>query len=352
MAPPHPPPEIPGPPSIRLVATLAGVSAMTASRALGSRGRIADETRRRIVAIAEQIGYRPDPELNKLMHHLRGRRRPAFQSVICAVTTRPTSSREPYSEAVAAGAKRQAELRGYNFTLLRVATDPAKWSGVQRILRSRGVQGVLLLPQHQPMDLSRLLDWSGFSAVAATSSLIAPALHRVMPHHFANALLLCRELAAAGHRRIGLVIGREHDLRVNHLFTAAVTWHGLNEAAELVPPLVYAETLAGELRPWFARHRPDVIVATEYPAVRACLHALRLSVPGRVGFACTSVGKTGDRETEKIPGIDELPEQIGAAAVDLLSSMIERRICGLPAATTSSLIHGCWRPAATVPPRA
>jgi DNA-binding LacI/PurR family transcriptional regulator len=202
------------------------------------------------------------------------------------------------------------------------------------------------------MDLSRLLDWSGFSAVAATSSLIAPALHRVMPHHFANALLLCRELAAAGHRRIGLVIGREHDLRVNHLFTAAVTWHGLNEAAELVPPLVYAESLAGELRPWFARHRPDAIVATEYPAVRACLHALRLSVPGRVGFACTSVGKTGDRETEKIPGIDELPEQIGAAAVDLLSSMIERRICGLPAATTSSLIQGCWRPAATVPPRA
>lgn len=329
-------------PTLRLVSALAGVSAMTASRALGSQGRIAEDTRQRILAIAAKIGYRPDPELRKLMQHLRKRRRTTFQSVICAVTTRSTASKEPYCEAVAAGAKRQAEQRGYGFMLLRLAPDPAAWSGVQRILLSRGVQAVLLLPQLQPVDLTRLLDWSKFSAVAATSSIVAPSLHRVVPHHFANALLLCRELSALGHRRIGLVIGREHDLRVNHLFTAAVTWHGLNEAREFVPPLVYADSVGSEIRPWFSRTRPDVIVATEDAVALACAQALRLKAPRSVAFACTSIARLGKGEGSPIPGIDELPDQIGAAAVDLLTNMVEKRVQGVPAATTVTLISGRW----------
>ena len=56
---------------------------MTVSRALGGRGRIAEETRAEIRAIAERLGYRPDPEVAKLMHHLRvgKRRRPEVDYV-------------------------------------------------------------------------------------------------------------------------------------------------------------------------------------------------------------------------------------------------------------------------------
>jgi DNA-binding LacI/PurR family transcriptional regulator len=338
------------PPTLRRIAELAGVSPMTVSRALGNRLRIAEKTRQRIQVIAERIGYRPDPELSKLMHHLRGRKRLSFQSVICGITTRIPGAKEPYSDAVVAGARLQAGARGYGFLLRRVSVEPGDWAGVQRMLRNRGVQGILLLPPRAPVDLSQLLDWREFSVVAATSSMIAPEVHRATPHHFANALLLCRRLAAAGYRRIGFVTTREHDLRVNHVFSAVVTWHGLNEAVEAVKPLVLERDPTRALTEWFQRERPDVIVATDERSCRDYAKWLRLRIPGPVGFACTS-GVPGGSGDLAVGGIDEGPAGIGAAAVDLLASLVERRVRGLPDSPTVSLLAGTWQSGKSCPAR-
>ena len=47
-------------PGLQEIAARAGVSAMTVSRALSGKGRIADATRQRITAIAAELGYRPN----------------------------------------------------------------------------------------------------------------------------------------------------------------------------------------------------------------------------------------------------------------------------------------------------
>ena len=47
-------------PGLQEIAAQAGVSAMTVSRALSGKGRIADTTRQRITAIAAGLGYRPN----------------------------------------------------------------------------------------------------------------------------------------------------------------------------------------------------------------------------------------------------------------------------------------------------
>ena len=47
-------------PGLQEIAARAGVSAMTVSRALSGKGRIADTTRQRITAIAAELGYRPN----------------------------------------------------------------------------------------------------------------------------------------------------------------------------------------------------------------------------------------------------------------------------------------------------
>src|SRR5580692_4026836 len=68
-------------PSMRDIAELAGVSAMTVSKALRNSPKIARRTRERILKIAGRVGYRPDPELTKLMNHLRSRTKPVFQGL-------------------------------------------------------------------------------------------------------------------------------------------------------------------------------------------------------------------------------------------------------------------------------
>lgn len=340
-APPRPP-QSEKPATLRQIAQLAGVSLMTVSRALGNRPRVAEATRRSIMKIAQRIGYHPDPEISKIMHHLRRGTRPQFQSVICGITDWPEGAKPSYFESLLAGAARQARLRGYGFSVEQRGPEPRDGSRLQRVLRSRGVQGVILLPQRAPADLSNLLDWRDFSVVATSITVTAPGVNRTAPHHFENTLQLCRELTLRGYRRIGLVIARDHDARVNHAFTAAVMSHARHEAREGVAPLAFQGNLAAVLPPWFERERPDVIVAANEASALESAGLLRLKIPGPVGFATTSVNPAAGG-ARVLGGIDELPEDIGTAAVDLVASMIERRVRGLPKSPTSTLLTGRWR---------
>ena len=79
-------------PSLRVVAKAAGVSAMTVSRVLRDHPKVSAKMRAQVLKIAQELGYRPDPNVAKLMHHLRLRRKPAFQASICAVTTVPADA--------------------------------------------------------------------------------------------------------------------------------------------------------------------------------------------------------------------------------------------------------------------
>jgi DNA-binding LacI/PurR family transcriptional regulator len=166
-----------------------------------------------------------------------------------------------------------------------------------------------------------------------------------VPHQFANTLAMCRELAALGYRRIGLVLPVEHDITVHHGFSAAVAWQGLLGGTELVRPLAHESPLEPEeLRRWFRRERPDSIIAPGGAHCRAIAALLGLSIPGRIGFA------VGDRlEPTSIAGMDERPREIGTAAMDLLHSKLISGNLGVPSIPTVAMVMGRWAVAESVP---
>lgn len=343
LTPPHQKPA-----TVRQIARLAGVSQMTVSRALGNRPRISESTKKKVLKIAQSLGYQPDPEIAKLMRYLRRGVRPRFQSVLCGLTNWPAGPKPAYFQALLEGAERQAASRGYGFSVLPLSSEPNDSRRVQRMLRGRGVEGVLLLPQRSPVDLSALLDWRDFSVVAASMSVLGPDVNRVAPHHFANTLRLCRELAARGHRRIGLVIDDHHDLRVNRGLSAAVLSHARHEDVEQVEPLMFQTDMSPVVRTWFRRERPDAIVATSESLVRECARLLHLPLPGRIAFASANLDPVTP-ERRLIAGIDERPTEIGAAGIDMLAGLVERRVRGLPTSPASMLLTGSWLCAKSCP---
>ena len=209
-------------PNIRSIAAQAGVSSATVSLALRQHPRISAATRRRVLRIADALGYRPDPHVAKLMLHLRTRRPPGFQSTLAALTTIAAGRELPYLRDIVASARQRAEALGYGLTLVRLEDPPGPRRDVERMLRSRGVDGLLLLPLASPRPLTPLLDWKKFAVVTATNGVLAPEFHRVVPHQFSNMLALCQQLTRRGYRRLGMVVPAEHDLVVNHGFSAAV----------------------------------------------------------------------------------------------------------------------------------
>lgn len=333
---------------MRTVAEAAGVSAMTVSRVLRNHPAVSGEIRAHVQKIARELGYRPDPNVAKLMHLLRVRRKPAFQGAICAITTMlPDGPYNSYAEGVLAGARERAEARGYTFSILHVDLATTTQRGLHRILRGRGVEGVMLLPMAVPTALPGLLDWSEYSVVATTSSVTEPDVHRVIPNHFKNTQLLCRSLAGLGYRRIGLVQSHEHVERVYQSFNAAVAWHNMYHDNHLVAPFIYTLPLKpAALQSWYEREKPDVIIAHSDRLAEHFAQVLGLRLSGQVGFATTSTVRGSG-----CAGIDELTPEIGAVAVDQLTGLIQRGEKGIPGVPAATQLLGRWINGRTCPPR-
>lgn len=330
--------------NMRMIAARAGVSLGAVSLALRHSPRIPETTRRRILRAARELGYRPDPQIARLMHHLRARRTPAFQSTLCALTTIPAEHELPYLQAIVQSARRRAEALGYKLLVLRIDDAPERRPDLQRMLLSRGVEGLLLLPMRHARSYARMLDWSNFAVVAATNGVLAPEFHRVVPHQFNNMFTLCQEVSQRGYRRIGLVEPTQHDLTVNQAFSAVVLRHNFLGGTDPVLPLIYEGDRPPGLRAWFERERPDAIVAAGEADARAFAQELGLGVPGPVGFA------VGNRtQHSAFSGIEERPAEIGAAAIRLLATLLQHGEKGVPAVPTVTMVKGEWVNARSLP---
>lgn len=325
--------------TLRTIAEAANVSAMTVSLALRNHPRISEDTRRKVHRIAAKLGYRPDPQVAKLMHHLRIGRQPGYQASIVALTTVPEGTETAYLRGIIGSAKVRAEELGYGFNVLRTEDPPRSQPALQRVLRSRGVEGIVLLPIVTPRDVSALMDWNDFSVVTTTYGVLAPQFHRVVPHQFGNALEICRQLARLGYRRIGLVLPAEQDVRVHHGFSAAVAWQSMIGGTEFVRPCIHAGALPTkrEVRAWYETERPDVVIASGDVTTKPIADLLGLKIPGRIGFVSATKA-----DKSVFAGIDERPEEIGAAAIEQLSAMIQRGEKGTPAVPKVTMVDGRW----------
>jgi DNA-binding LacI/PurR family transcriptional regulator len=324
-------------PTMRVIAAAAGVTHATVSMALRNHPGISLKTRQKVRRVANKLGYRPDPEVAKLMHHLRMKHKPMFKSTIAAVTTLSQEKEAAYAAALREGAQRAAESLGYGFSVFRVEAGTKRDTSLQRILRSRGVEGVLLLPMKEAVALGRYLDWSQFAIVAATYGVLAPDFHRVVPDQFGNTLLICRQLAKLGSRRIGLVMRRGTDLVVDHRFSAAVMWQNTMGGTDFVRAFIYDQDYRDGLKSWFVAERPDgLIVGTEAEA-QGIEKELELLPSSKVRIAVTErPGPT------LFSGIEQRSAEIGAAAAAQLHGLIQRGEKGIPAVPGVMMIKGHW----------
>lgn len=334
-------------PSQSDVARAAGVSPMTVSLCLRNHPSIPEKTRDRIRKVAEELGYRPDPLIGKLMQQLRlgGRRRPNFS--LCLLAPRPTKPGRTYQGLIAEGARRAAEELGFFFDSIEIDEAFAHPERLRRTLYSRGIEGLILGPQFPPADLTPLLDWPRFSIVSTSSSVLGPNVHRVTPNQFANALLLGQELNKRGHRRLGLLISRDLDERTGHRIDAAIQWLNHENGVRDLETLRWETSMpsASMLERWVNRHRPDVLISdTAYN-----LEMFRTELPRLRDFPMAATSTI--EPTSPFDSILENPEAVGAAAVELLAVLFQRGERGIPRVPRTILIGGSFLPAGVKPKR-
>jgi len=188
-------------PTIADIARRAGVSKGAVSYALNGQAGVSEETRRRILAIAEEIGWSP----NTAARALSGSTAFAVGLPICRPAR--TLGIEPFFMELVSGLEAELSARSYALTLQVVPDVDAEISLYRRWWAERRVDGVIVvdvrlddprIPMLEDLHLPAVVigDPSGARSLASVWADDAGALTETVEY-----------LAALGHQRITRVAG-------------------------------------------------------------------------------------------------------------------------------------------------
>jgi LacI family transcriptional regulator/LacI family repressor for deo operon, udp, cdd, tsx, nupC, and nupG len=340
----HTPPRI----THRHIAEVVGVHRATVSLALKNHPSIGLETRERIKAVAEELGYRPDPMLSALAAYRQLNTQPVFQGVIAwlALSTKAYRwSDIPIFQSYFDGARKAADRYGYQMEVFELNDLRMSPKRLASVLRARSFNGILLAPQpHAGAELE--FPWEHFSAVTFGYTLRHPQLHLVSSTQQRAIVATMRELRDRGYQRIAFAYEPTHDERVDHNYIAGYLLdRQMAKAKVLMAPATDYASAKGKFHTWIRAQKVDAIVTGNYKILAALAQA-GVRVPQDLGVACPSL----PRADLGVAGVHEDAETIGKIAVEFLIASMQRGERGIPDAAQRILLEGKWVEGASLRP--
>jgi LacI family transcriptional regulator len=185
-------------PTLRDVAEAAGVHAATASRALNpaTRKLVKAETARRVIDVAETLGYRPNPIARGLKTSKSG----TVGLVIPDLTN-------PLFPPIVRGIEAVLEPAGFSGLIVNTDNDPGRERAQIEVLRSRQVEGLIVATARVKHPLLEQLHREGVVMVMVNRRPDGVDVPSITPDDAAGIALAVRHLADLGHRRIAHVAG-------------------------------------------------------------------------------------------------------------------------------------------------
>ena len=119
--------------SIKDIAKAAGVSHSTVSRALANSPLVKDETKQRILRIAEELNYTP----HALARSLVTKRTQTIGIVVTTIA-------DPFVAEIVRGIEETGQPHGYNVILCNSNADPKREVAAVRALREKRVDGIIV----------------------------------------------------------------------------------------------------------------------------------------------------------------------------------------------------------------
>jgi len=197
-------------PTIYDVARAAGVATSTVSRAFSNPGRVAQGTRDRVLAVAAELGYQPNPHARALLsgrHH-------TVAMVVSDITN-------PHYFELIRGAEMRAKASGFTLVLVNAEESPRiEFEQVQRLVPT--VDGFVLAASRLPDE--NLVQVASQRPVVLMSREL-PGLASVVLDHAVGCRHVVEHLASLGHRRLVYLAGPRNS------WMAATRWAALSAAA-------------------------------------------------------------------------------------------------------------------------
>jgi LacI family transcriptional regulator len=347
--------------TLQTIAREVGCSVMTVSRALRSHPYVRLELRDRIIKTARELDYHPDPVLSSLNAYRTRRLRKRESDVIIFLTNWKTEfgwQRIVHLSRLFAGIRRRALELGFKIEPFWLRAPGLTKRRASEILHARGIRGIVVAPL-QPNIGHITFDWANFSAVSIGYSVVSPRSHFVSSDYFQGLVLAWRKLRQLGYERIGLAIGRRHDVRTvfrwNSAFLGLQAQIPRSQQVRSMTEGHVESTQEKELpqsleirsfQKWFRKEKPDAVLSLG-PGIPGWIAELGYRVPEDVGYANLDLHDPDG----KFAGVYQHPDLIGATSIDLLQMLLQRFEQGLPSLPQSLIVNASWVDGATASQR-
>ena len=326
------------------IARKLGVSKATVSLALRDSPEIGEERRKEIQAMAEKMGYRPNPAAATLSYQKRLANRPEVHASIAWLNLWP----EPETKGVAKvryfdeyrrGAEACMSKFGYRLEEFSLVDSSAR--RIADILLARGVNAVILSPRHYRFDIDlKVFQWEKFSAIRTGRLPMEPALHLVTADQSSNTMLAFDKILAKGYKRVGFInyqksLG-DRIWRFESGYTSVQQELPIRDQLPVYRLEASDPSSREGLRQWMKKYRPDAII-TLHPTAREALESIGYRCPDDIALASVN---TMDCDIDA--GIDQDAREIGRCAVLQLLTMIHDNERGIPKHLRETLMIGHW----------
>jgi DNA-binding LacI/PurR family transcriptional regulator len=311
-------------PTIREVALVAGVSVATVSRVLNAKGRVSGKTSEAVLAVTQQLGFRP----NLLGRNLRGTRTHTIGVML------PSLNHPVFAECLQ-GIEAAAQASNHVVAISTTGYQVESEERVSERLLQQRVDGLILtVADAARSPVLDKLDAEGVPYVLAfnqtgnkqSSQLVRPS---VSVDNFSAGRQMVEHLLALGHRRINMLAGQFQQSDRSHQrflgYQAAMRAAGLPWNPPLELPFNTFDTSAALQDLLNQCHPPTALFCSNDQLAMTVMRDLRslgVRIPEDISLAGFDGVRVGEWMSPVLTTVVQPTAEIGRTAVNLLLQLV------------------------------
>lgn len=312
--------------TLRDVAERAGVSVNTASRALTNKPEISPETKRRVLTVAQELGYRP----NRIARALRSQKTHTIGVIIGDVAN-------PYFSALVRGIEKVTRTYEYNVILQETDEDAERERKAVETVLATQVDGVLITPTQREKAAIEMLLKNMTPFILMSRYFRDLETNYIVIDDYRGGFIATESLIQKGYRHIAMLGGSMHISSGYERYVGYLEAHkayGIDVDKRLVITgcMTMENGYRAALRLLKRSKRPQAVFAfSDFVAfgVYRAAYELGLRIPqdlAVIGFDNTSLGMCLN---PPLTSIGKSPEELGKRAAFALLKMLHGEISGL-----------------------
>lgn len=328
------------------IAEKLGISKVCVSLALKGARNISEETKKRVLETACEMGYQKDALLSNVMSKIRARNPDDFCETITLINANKDKfapEKYPIFSKYISGIRAECGELGYalyEVWLHDRTLSPHKLDG---IMKARGIRGGIILGHTSsdslPCGFSEI--WHDFKFVSAGIKTDNPLVDFISADKFLIARRAAEKAMERGSRRLGFVMERAIDDLVDGRFSGGyLRAILLLDENSRIPPFLDVEK--AKIDPqifydWLKKYKPDAILSLSNQTGE-WLESGAVCLPKNLPI----IRIDSRKENDEWVGLDGNYELVGRMAVRRLSELLNSRATSGICATTATVIAPKW----------